>query len=139
VAGEGLLKSGPRRRIKNHDLVGKGPAGSCPSASASVPEQFSWVTTPVVGPGHPAVSGPSQKEMLVGHRNRPGWPTTRQALAAPRSTQQSETILVLEEGLDESGTCRSQPLPCTGARASRLGWSGRGPAILLPYWCASSL
>jgi hypothetical protein len=32
--------------------------------------------------------------MLVGHRNRLGWQTMRQALAAPRSTQQSETILV---------------------------------------------
>jgi hypothetical protein len=84
VAREGLLKSGPRRRIKNHDLVGKGPAGSAPvpSASASVPEQFSWVTTPVVGPGHPACQGRLRKRWIW---NSPWSPIGSTPSAWPRS------------------------------------------------------
>ena len=43
MAREGLLKSGPRRRIKDHELVGKGPAGSAPVPSASCPAPASGI------------------------------------------------------------------------------------------------
>jgi hypothetical protein len=69
--------------------------------------------------------------MLVGHRNRPGWPTTRQALAAPRSTQQSETILVLEEGLDEGGTLPVAAFALHGGARFQTGMVRTRPGPIL--------